>query len=55
MFVYRMITAAITLTTPVLELLDKLNIPNSYINENKFFVGHGADLAPGPQISDASS
>jgi hypothetical protein len=48
MFVYRMVTAAINLPDPILVELERLQIPNSYVNENKFFVGQGAEVRPGP-------
>jgi len=43
MFVYRMIVAAQTMTEKVLEALEECAVPNSYIYENIFFVGQGAD------------
>lgn len=47
---YRMVTAAMTLPDAILLLMERLQIPNSYINENKFFVGNGAEKQPGPQM-----
>ena len=48
MFVYRMVTAAMTQPDEVLAEMERLQIPNSYVHENKFFVGQGAELSPGP-------
>ena len=43
MMVYRMIVAAQTLSQDVLYLAHNCNIPGYYLNENKYYVGHGAD------------
>ena len=43
MFVYRMILCAQSLHAEVTQALAKSSIPNSWINENKYFVGQGAD------------
>ena len=39
MWVYRMIIGAQTLHRSWIEYLDQSDIPNSYIHENKFFIG----------------
>ena len=43
-FIYRMVTAAQTLPDAVLDALASAHVPNSYVFDNKFFVGTGADL-----------
>ena len=45
MFVYRMVSCAQSLDKAVLEALSKAAIPNSWIFENKYFLGHGADAS----------
>ena len=45
MFVYRMVTAALTLPDTVLEALAASKFPNSWVHENKYFVGQGQDLS----------
>ena len=50
MFVYRMVTAAKSMSPAVLALLAKSTIPNSHINENKFFMGSGGDV--GKKLTD---
>ena len=43
MFVYRMVQSAIWLPEEVLEYLAKRGTPNSYIHENRYFMGQGKD------------
>ena len=43
MFIYRMITAAVTVPMEVLDALSASKIPNSWVHENKYFVGQGQD------------
>lgn len=47
---YRMVIAAITLPDTILLELERLQIPSSYIHENKFFVANGVDKQSGPQM-----
>jgi hypothetical protein len=42
-WIYRMIVAAETLPDVILNKLEKVGVPNSYIFENKFFSGQGVD------------
>ena len=42
-FVYRMMQCAMGLPDAVLEKLQVLEIPNSYVHENPYFLGHGAE------------
>ena len=49
-FVYRMVVAAATLPDDILALLEQLQIPNTYIHENPYFVGQGPTTSPGPQL-----
>ena len=44
-YIHRILVAAQTLPPSVLDLLDRLGVPNSYINENPYYVGHGKDNA----------
>lgn len=44
-FVHRMLVAAQVLPMPILLKLEGAKVPNSYIYDNKYFVGHGADKA----------
>lgn len=44
-----MLNAHDTIPDVVLQALAHHSIPNSYVNENKFFVGIGADLQSAPQ------
>lgn len=44
-FVHRMLVAAQILPAAVLLRLDAVGLPNSYVYDNKYFVGHGADKA----------
>ena len=39
-----MMQVAMTLTPQICKLAGELEIPNSYINENPYFVGHGASV-----------
>ena len=45
MFVYRMMQIAMTLTENICKRAGELNIPNAYIHENCYFVGHGAEAS----------
>ena len=42
-FVSRMLVAAQTLSTPVLEALERYGVPNSYVYDNSYFNGHGRE------------
>ena len=53
-FAYRMVIAASTLPDSVLVELERLEVPNSYIHENPYFVGQGATISPGPQLLHGS-
>jgi len=45
MFVYRMVSAAITVPDSVLRKWSEYKIPNSYLYENKYVMGQGADAS----------
>ena len=44
MFTYRMVTAAVTIPSEVLDALDSSRLPNAWIHDNTYFVGQGQDL-----------
>ena len=43
MFVYRMMQVAMTLPEEICKKAGELGIPNSYVHENNYFLGHGAE------------
>ena len=50
-FVHRVLVAAQTLSKVVLDLLDRYQVPNSYIYDNGYFNGHGREA--GKRLGDA--
>ena len=50
-FVYRMIMCAMGLNEAIAVKLKELEVPNFYINENPYFLGHGANAVK--KLSDA--